>query len=76
MVQDIKVGLSHKQVAMSMIGPVAAYLGAFWEENPGSCRQVPHSCMLRFCDMMSTKDNIFTNYFLNYVPVVLFETTA
>lgn len=29
MVQDIKVGLSHKQVAMSMIGPVAAYLGAF-----------------------------------------------
>lgn len=29
MVKDIKVGLSQKQEAMSMIGPVAAYLGAF-----------------------------------------------
>lgn len=27
MVKDIKVGLSQKQVAVSMIGPVAAYLG-------------------------------------------------
>lgn len=46
-----KLDSSYTQVAMSMMGPVVA----FYEEKPSSCRQTTHSCILRFCDMISNR---------------------